>query len=90
VGYGKAALAAVVERIKAQGGCRAIELDYDRYNLPAARLYTGGGFRPVTENEDGEILARLEVDAGGSACSSTADSPAFRRSAASPRHAAVF
>ena len=66
LGYGKAALAAVVERIKAQGGCRAIELDYDRDNLPAGRLYTGSGFRPVTENEDGEILARLEVDAGGS------------------------
>jgi diamine N-acetyltransferase len=67
LGYGKAALAAVVERIKAQGGCRAIELDYDRDNLPAARLYTGGGFQAVTENEEGEILARLEVDGGGSA-----------------------
>lgn len=61
-GYGKAALAALVERIKAQGGCRAIELDYDRINVPAARLYTGCGFQPVEENEDGEILARLEVD----------------------------
>lgn len=61
-GYGKAALAALIDRIKAQGGCRAIELDYDRDNVPAARLYTGRGFQPLEENEDGEILARLEVD----------------------------
>ncbi len=63
-GYGKAALAALVARIKAQGGCRAIELDYDRINVAAGRLYTGCGFQPLEENEDGEILARLEVDLG--------------------------
>jgi diamine N-acetyltransferase len=66
LGYGKAALAAVIDRIEAQGRCRAIELDYDRDNLPAARLYTGSGFRPITENERGEILGRLEMHAGGS------------------------
>lgn len=63
-GYGKAALAALIERIKARPGCRAIELDYDRDNIAAARLYTGCGFQPVAENEDGEILARLEVHVG--------------------------
>jgi diamine N-acetyltransferase len=61
-GYGKAALAALIERIKAQPGCRAIELDYDRDNIAAARLYTGCGFQPIEEHEDGEILARLAVD----------------------------
>jgi diamine N-acetyltransferase len=60
-GYGKAALAALVERIKAQGDCQAIELDYDRDNIAADRLYGGCGFRPIEENGDGEILARLEV-----------------------------
>jgi diamine N-acetyltransferase len=60
-GYGKAALAEMIERIKAQGSCRAIELDYDRDNVAAGRLYTGFGFQPVEENDDGEILARLEI-----------------------------
>lgn len=60
-GYGKAALKALIERIKAQGDCRAIELDYDRDNVAAARLYIGLGFQPVEEDEDGEIMARLEV-----------------------------
>lgn len=63
-GYGKAALAALIELIKTQPGCQTIELDYDRDNLAAARLYTGSGFQPVAENEDGEILARLVVHAG--------------------------
>jgi diamine N-acetyltransferase len=62
-GYGKAALTTLIERIKMQPGCRAIELDYDRDNLAAARLYTGCGFLPIKENEDGEILARLTIDA---------------------------
>jgi diamine N-acetyltransferase len=67
-GYGKAALAALLERIKAQPGCQAIELDYDRANIAAARLYADYGFQPVEEDEDGEILARLVV--GGSQRSS--------------------
>jgi diamine N-acetyltransferase len=60
-GYGKAALALLLERIKAQPGCQAIELDYDRANTVAARLYTDYGFQPVEEDEGGEILARLVV-----------------------------
>ena len=63
-GYGKAALRALIERIKMQPDCLAIELDYDRENTAAARLYTGCGFQPIKENEDGEILARLSVHAG--------------------------
>ena len=60
-GYGKATLTALIERIKMQRDCLAIELDYDRENTAAARLYTGCGFQPVKENEDGEILARLVI-----------------------------
>ena len=61
-GYGRAALAALIERIKTQPGCRAIELDYDRDNIAAVRFYTGCGFQPIEENEAGEILARLVID----------------------------
>ena len=63
-GYGKAALTALIERIKMQPDCLAIELNYDRENTAAARLYAGCGFQPIQENEDGEILARLSVHAG--------------------------
>ena len=63
-GFGKAALAALIERIKAQPNGQAIELDYDRDNIAAARLYTGLGFRPVQEDEGGEILARLDIGSG--------------------------
>jgi diamine N-acetyltransferase len=58
-GYGKATLTALIERIKRQPDCLAIELNYDRDNTAAARLYAGCGFQPIKENEDGEILARL-------------------------------
>ena len=61
-GYGKATLTALIERIKMQPDCLAIELDYDGENTAAARLYTGCGFQPIKENEDGEILARLVID----------------------------
>ena len=63
-GYGKAALVVLLERIKAQPGFQAIELDYDRANGAAARLYTGCGFRPIEENAEGEIRARLVVNGG--------------------------
>jgi diamine N-acetyltransferase len=63
-GYGKAALLALIERIKMQPDCLAIELDYDRENTAAARLYRGCGFQPLQENEAGEILARLVISNG--------------------------
>lgn len=64
-GYASTALAEVIAQIMAQGECRAVELDYDRDNVAAARLYTGFGFQPLQENDLGEISARLEL--GGSA-----------------------
>ena len=60
-GYGKATLTALIEQIKMQPDCLAIELDYDGENTAATRLYTGCGFQPIKENEDGEILARLVI-----------------------------
>ena len=64
-GYATAALAEVIAQIKVQGACRAIELDYDRDNVAAGRLYTRYGFQLIRENDLGEISARLEL--GGSA-----------------------
>jgi len=61
-GYGKAAFAILLERIKAQPGCQAIELNYDRANIVAARLYADYGFQPIEEDEAGEILAHLVVN----------------------------
>jgi diamine N-acetyltransferase len=62
--YGRAALTLLIDRIKAQPGCRAIELDYDRDNIGAARLYPGCGFQSIEENEAGEVVARFVVDDG--------------------------
>jgi len=62
-GYATAALAEVIARIKAQGACQAIELDYDRDNTAADRLYTAHGFQILRENDIGEISARLDLDA---------------------------
>jgi diamine N-acetyltransferase len=56
-GYGKAALSAVIDRIKQEDGGE-IELDYDPDDPVAVRLYMGMGFRPIEQIEDG-ILARL-------------------------------
>jgi diamine N-acetyltransferase len=60
-GYGKAALTALIDLIKTQPGGQAIELDYDSENTAAARLYTGCGFQPIKEKENGEISARLVI-----------------------------
>jgi diamine N-acetyltransferase len=56
-GYGKAALAAVIDRIRQQDSGE-IQLDYDHNDPIAVRLYTGAGFCTIEQNEDG-VLARL-------------------------------
>src|SRR5829696_1784496 len=57
LGYGKAALAAVIDQIRQQD-TGEIQLDYDPNDPVAVRLYTGAGFRTIGEIEDG-VLARL-------------------------------
>ena len=47
----------MIDRIKQEDGGE-IELDYDPDDPVAVRLYTGIGFRPIGQTEDG-ILARL-------------------------------
>jgi diamine N-acetyltransferase len=61
-GYGRAAMEALIEQVKAQPGARAIEVNYDLENTVAAHLYTQLGFQPTRQMDDGEIRARLELD----------------------------
>ena len=56
-GYGKAALAAVIDLIRQQDSGE-IHLDYDPNDPIAVRLYTGIGFCPIEQTKDG-VLARL-------------------------------
>ena len=56
-GYGKAALAAVIDHIR-QEDSGEIQLDYDPNDPITVRLYTGAGFRAIGQNENG-VLARL-------------------------------
>jgi len=57
LGYGRAGLAAVIERIRQEDGGE-IQLDYDPNDPVAVRLYTSAGFQVIGEVEDG-VLAQL-------------------------------
>ena len=59
-GYGRAAAALVIQRLRAVPNCQEILLDYARENAAAARLYGSLGFQPIAETE-GEIIARLPL-----------------------------
>jgi diamine N-acetyltransferase len=60
-GYGRAAMEAVIARIRQQEGRREIRLSYHPDNTVAAHLYEYLGFRPTGELQDGEIVVRLAV-----------------------------
>jgi diamine N-acetyltransferase len=60
-GYGRAAMEAVIARIRQQEGGREIRLSYYPDNTVAAHLYEYLGFRPTGELQDGEIVVRLAV-----------------------------
>lgn len=59
-GYGKAALLAVIEYLKAQPGNSEVRLSYVPGNDVAERLYRAVGFVPTGEVDDGEVVMRLE------------------------------
>lgn len=62
-GYGRRALAAVVELVRASyPACRQIRLTVHPANLPAQRLYAGAGFQPTGEFADGEPIYRLKLN----------------------------
>jgi diamine N-acetyltransferase len=60
-GYGRAAMQAVIRRLKDQPECGAIYTSIVPENTIALQLYRSLGFEPTGEIFDGEIVLRLEV-----------------------------
>jgi|SRR5579884_1978985 len=60
-GYGRAALAQVLARMRRLPGCRAVVIGYEPDNLVAARLYASFGFREIGPAPWGETLAKLDL-----------------------------
>lgn len=61
-GLGAAAIAAALEEIRAQPGCRRIVLSYDRNNTGVAPLYASFGFRPCGNDHEGSPMMELAAD----------------------------
>jgi RimJ/RimL family protein N-acetyltransferase len=60
-GYGRSALLALIETLRAKPGCREIVLTYLPANALARRLYASLGFRETGEMIADEVVARLGV-----------------------------
>lgn len=60
-GYGRAALAALIEEIQGLGHVRDVLVLYMPQNEGAQRLYRGAGFVDEGPDEDGEMVARLSL-----------------------------
>jgi diamine N-acetyltransferase len=60
-GYGRAAMHAVIARIKQQPDCKEIRISYVPENSAAEQLYRSIGFEPTGEIEHDEVIARLPV-----------------------------
>ena len=60
-GYGRAAMAEVIARLRAIPGCRKIRTSFEPTNVVAQRLYESLGFRTTGEIEGGEGVAVLEL-----------------------------
>lgn len=66
-GYGRAALARLLDEIRALPWVEEVEICYMPENDGARRLYASAGFVEIGTDEDGEIIARLDLGrrAGG-------------------------
>ncbi len=60
-GYGKAALRAVLDEIRALGHIRRVLICYEPENEGARQLYAKAGFIEDGLDEDGEMIAVLEL-----------------------------
>jgi diamine N-acetyltransferase len=58
-GYGRAAVLALLERLRREQGCTSAALSYAAENAPARALYRSLGFAETGEREDDELVARL-------------------------------
>ena len=63
-GYGRAAVLALVERLRREHACVTAALSYSPDNAAARGLYRSLGFVETGEREDDEIVARLSLAAG--------------------------
>lgn len=61
-GFGRAAIFAVIERLRANPECREIYLSFVPANTGAEALYESIGFRRTGEIAEGEIVMRFELD----------------------------
>lgn len=60
-GYGRAAVAAVIDAITRIPGSRVIYTSYVSENIHAGRLYTAMGFQATGRELDGELVVRLPL-----------------------------
>lgn len=64
-GYGRAAMAEVISRLRNTLGCLWIRTSFEPTNAVADALYHSLGFHRTGEVDDGEIVVVLEIDAKG-------------------------
>jgi len=60
-GYGRAAVLALLERLRREQGCPTAALSYAADNVAARGLYASVGFVETGEREDDELVARLTL-----------------------------
>jgi len=60
-GYGRAALARLLDEIRALPQIETVEICYMPDNVGARHLYAAAGFVEIGLDEDGEIIARLDL-----------------------------
>ncbi len=58
-GYGRAAMTALIERLRSQAGYNAILISFVQGNDIAQKLYSDLGFEDTGEIEEGELVYRL-------------------------------
>jgi len=58
-GYGRAAVLALLERLRREQGCRSAALSYAEGNVAARSLHGSLGFTETGEREGEELVARL-------------------------------